>query len=159
MSEAHTNDPEHVAETVQAASGDEILRTRRSGGGNDRQAGDDNTPFNVQGVPVGVGGEDCSSKHELTVPEAGEEMYRGWLPTRAFLTPGEILVAIFAAEICWGIALVVLILAERLAELPELVAGHELISTLLFGLICGLYVLFRLRSRRLAWRKHLRGEL
>lgn len=159
MSEAHTDDPEHAAETVQAASGDEILRTGRDGGGNGRRAGDDSTPFSGQDVLVGADGGERSPEHELIVSETADTIYRGWLPTGAFLTPGEVLAAIFAAEICWGIAVAVLALAERLVELPEPVAGHEFASTLLFGLVCGLYVLFRLRSRRLAWRKHLRGEL
>ncbi len=157
MSEAHTDDPEHPLKMAHTAGEDEILRTG-CGGGNGRRAGDDSNPSNGQGLPVGAGSGEHSHRHELVVSETADEMYRGWLPTGALFTPGEVLAAIFAAEICWGIAVVVLVLIERLAELPEPVAGHELASTLLFGLVCGLNVLFRLRSRRLAWRKHLRGE-
>jgi hypothetical protein len=81
------------------------------------------------------------------------------LPTGALLTPGEVLAAVLVAEIGWGVAMLVLALVERLAELPEPLAGHSFASTFLFGLICGLYVLVCLRSRRLAGRKHLRGKL
>jgi len=80
------------------------------------------------------------------------------LPTGALLTPGEVLAAVLVAEIGWGVAVLVLALAERLAELPEPLAGHGFAWTFLFGLMCGLYTLVCLRSRRLAWRKHLRGK-
>ncbi|MGH3146541.1 MAG: hypothetical protein ACRDTR_12145, partial [Rubrobacter sp.] len=82
----------------------------------------------------------------------------GWLPTGALLTPGEVLAAVLVAEIGWGLALLVLALAERLAELPEPVAGHGSASTFPFGAICGLYTLVCLRGRRLAWRRHLGGK-
>jgi hypothetical protein len=80
------------------------------------------------------------------------------LPTGALLTPGEVLAAVLVAEIGWGVAVLVLALAERLAELPEPLAGHRFASTCLFGMVCGLYTLVCLRSRRLAWRRHLRGK-
>jgi hypothetical protein len=80
------------------------------------------------------------------------------LPPGVLLTPGEVLAAVLVAEIGWGVAVLVLALAERLAELPELVAEHGFASTFLFALICGLYTLVCLRSRRLTWRRHLRGK-
>lgn len=150
---------EGAAEADQAAGGDEILRTER-GGGNGRPTADGPASIHGRGTHSRAGGGKRSSEHRpgLTASGAPDETYGGWLPTGTLLTPGEVLAAVLVAEIGWGLAMLVLALAERLAELPEPVAGHGFASTFLFALICGLYVLVRLRSRRLAWRSHLRGE-
>ena len=148
---------EGAAEANQAAGGDEILRTER-GGGNGRHAVDGPAPVHGQGTHLGANDGKRSPGPGLTASGAPDETYGGWLPTGALLTPGEVLAAVLVAEIGWGLAMLVLALAERLAELPEPVAGHGFASTFLFGLVCGLYVLVHLRSRRLAWRRHLRGK-
>lgn len=149
-----------AAQARRAACGDEILRTER-GRGKDKPAANRPTPIHGQDVPVRAGGGERFPEPRHGPPASGsaDETYGGWLPTGVLLTPGEALAAVLVAKIGWGGAMVVLALAERLAELPEPLAGYGLASTFLFGLACGLYVLLRLRSHRLAWRRQLRGEL
>jgi hypothetical protein len=149
---------ENTAEANQAAGGDEILRTER-GGGKGRHAVDGPAPVHGQGTYSRADDGKRFPGPGLTASGVADETYRGWLPTGALLTPGEVLAAVLVAEIGWGVAMLVLALAERLAELPELVAEHGFASTFLFALICGLYTLVCLRSRRLAWRKHLGGAV
>ena len=153
----HQPGRENTAEANQAAGGDEILRTER-GRGSGRPVANGSASVHGQGTHLGADGRKRVPGHGLTASGVANETYGGWLPTGVLLTPGEVLAAVVVAEIGWGLALLVLALAERLAELPEPMAGHGFASTFLFGLICGLYTLVRLRSRRLAWRKHLRGE-
>ena len=154
----HQPGRENTAEADQAAGGDEILRTERSGG-KGRPAVYGSASVHGQGTHLGAddGKRPPKPGHGLTASGSANETYRGWLPTGALLTPGEVLAAVLVAEIGWGVAMLVLALAERLAELPEPLAGHGFASTFLFGLVCGLYTLVCLRSRRLAWRRHL-GE-
>lgn len=146
------------AEADRASGGDEILRTERGGAKGVPAAGD---PTSVRGRDVPV----RADREHRSDPGRGPAPYGpaggtngGWLPTGVLLTLGEALAAVLVAEIGWGLALLALTLAERLAELPQLFAEHGLAATFLFGLVCGTYVLVRLRSRRLAWRRHLRGE-
>ena len=148
---------EGAAEANQAGGGDEILRTERSGG-NGRQATNGSASIHRQGTNLGADDGKRVPWPELTASGSANETYRGWLPTGALLTLGEVLAAVLVAEIGWGVAVLVLALAERLAELPEPLAEHGFASTFLFALICGLYTLVCLRSRRLAWRRHLGGE-
>lgn len=150
--------PGRNAEADRADGGDEILRTGR-GGGKVRPAADRPAPIHGQGThnEAGGGGRLTRSPDGLA-SGAADETYGGWLPTDVLLTPGEALAALLVAEMGLGLALVALALAERLAEIPEPVAGHGFAAAFLCGLVCGLYVLVRLRSRRLAWRRHLRGE-
>lgn len=155
----HRSGHENAAEAGQAANGDKILRTER-GGGNGRRAVDDSAQIHGQELPTKAGGGEraVGSNGEPATPSSTDKGYRGWVPSGVLLALGEVLVAVLVAEIGWVVAMLVLTLIERLAELPEPVARHGFVSALLFGLVCGLYVLIRLRSRRLAWRKHLRGE-
>ncbi len=148
---------ENAAQADQATGGDEILRTER-GEDSGKPGADVSASIHGRGNHFGAHGGRRFPRHGLTASGSADETYGGWLPTGALLTPGEVLAAVLVAEIGWGVAVLVLALAERLAELPELLAGHGFASTFLFALICGLYTLVCLRSRRLAWRKHLRGE-
>ena len=148
---------EDAAEADRAAGGDEILRTER-GGRDIRPAADGPASKHERGTHLGTGDVKGFPRRGPAASGKADETYGGWLPTGVLLTPGEVLAAVLVAEIGWGVAMLVLMLAERLAELPEPVAGHKFASTFLFGLVCGLYALVCLRSRRLACRKHLRGE-
>lgn len=148
---------ENAAEADQTTGGDEILRTER-GEGSGKPAAHASASIHGRGNHFGAHGGRRFPRHGLTASGSADETYGGWLPTGALLTPGEVLAAALVAEIGWGVAMLVLALAERLTDLPAPVAGHSFASTFLFGLVCGLYTLVCLRSRRLARRKHLRGE-
>ena len=140
-------------------SEDEILRTERVGG-NGRPMADVPAPGRGTGTNPEAGGREIISGpgHGPPASRPPGEAYRGWLPPGVLLTPGEALTAVFVAEIGWWMAAVFVALSGRLAELPEPVAGHCFAWVLAFGLACGLYALVRLRSRRMAWRKQLRGK-
>lgn len=140
-------------------SEDEILRTERvEGNGSPREDGP--APGYGRGTRLGEGKRERSSGpgHGPPASRPPGEAYRGWLPPGVLLTPGEALTAIFVAEIGWWMAAVFVALSGRLAELPEPMARHDFAWVLVFGLACGLYALVRLRSRRMAWRKQLRGK-
>jgi hypothetical protein len=140
-------------------SEDEILRTERVEG-NGSPTADGPAPGYGRGTRLGEGERERSSGSGRGSLASGpdHETYRGWLPPGVLLTPGEVLSALFVAEIGWWVATVVLASAGRLAKLPEPVVGHCFAWVLVFGLACGLYALGCLRSRRMAWRKQLKGK-
>jgi hypothetical protein len=93
-------------------------------------------------------------------PQLAEEAhrYQGWLPGRELLTAGEIFAAAIVAELACLMLAVALAAAEGWTELPEPLARYPVLSAILGGLAIGFYVLLRCRGRRIARRKHLRGE-
>lgn len=141
---------EDVPESEGDAGKDEILRTNRDGRGIHQVT--ENVPSTVERAP------DADVDRVRHAPAATGKTYGGWLPTERFLTLKEVWIAAFVAEFFWIVAAVVLTGAGRLVDLPKPVAGNEVTLALLLGAFCGLYALLRLRSRRLAWRSHLRGE-
>jgi len=84
--------------------------------------------------------------------------YRGWLPGSERLTPGEFFVGSFTAGAVCLVLSAALALAEGWTQSPTPLAGNETLSSVLGGMIVGLYVSIRLSSSRLARRKHLRSE-
>lgn len=150
--------PAEPSEGDRTAGGDEILKTRKTRGAGRRDA-DGTGSDGRQGLRAGTrGAGGAPGAHPGPVPRTVEGRYRGWLPSGSLLTPGEVATAGFVAELAWATAGAVLLVAERLAVLPEPAARSGFLAALLFGLACGLYVLVGLRSRRLVRRRHLRGE-
>ncbi len=80
------------------------------------------------------------------------------LPSDALLTEAEIFVSTIVAVIVSTILAYVFTKFGTVFLLPDFVEFHPVLSTLLGGLLVGLYVLTRRRAVRLACRKHLQGE-
>lgn len=140
--------PEGAPETDRAVGEDEILRSgSASGGRGAKSQASAEKPAHTAGL-----GE------RRRTPEPAGEAYAGWLPSGRALTGREVAISALIAEALFAALLVLLTVAERWAALPEPVGGYEIPLTLSAGLLCGLYVLLRLRARRLAWRRQLTGE-
>ena len=101
---------------------------------------------------------DIGSGRGWRTPKPDDDLYTGWLPTDKIFTGEEVVIAAFVAEMLFAISFVALALAGRWVQLPAPVEGNEILSALLGGLFCGLYVFLRLRTQRLAWRRQLTGE-
>lgn len=140
--------PEKAPEENWAAGEDEILRSGRTG-----DADQDSSKAVLM------------EERAATEVDGGEQRnlvsakrYTGWLPTNDFLTGREIAIAAFVAAMLSTVLLIVLSLAERWVQLPASAAESGILSALLVGLLCGLYILLRLRAYRLAWRRQLTGD-
>ncbi len=81
-----------------------------------------------------------------------------WLPSNALLTEAEIFASIIVVTSVSAILAYALTTFGTEFALPDFVELHPVLSTILSGLVVGLYVLTRLRAVRLARLKHLRGE-
>lgn len=143
----HRVEPKNVPEANWTAGEDEILRSGRSGDA-DRE---------VRKLPLIEEQATTEVEGERRIP-ASAKRHTGWLPTDKVFTGREAAISAFVAEVLFTVLLVVLALAGRWVQLPAPVAKNEVLSALLVGLLCGLYVLLRLRAQRLAWRKQLMGE-
>jgi hypothetical protein len=133
------------------ADGDEILRTNYQA----RSAPPEPEPAAPERPPA-----DWETDGGRRAPQVAEEArrYQGWLPSGELLTAGEVFAAAIVAELAWLMLAVALAAAQRWTELPEPLARHPVLSAVLGGLAIGFYVLLRRRDRRVARRKHLRGE-
>lgn len=80
------------------------------------------------------------------------------LPSNAPLTEAEIFASIIVVTSVSAILAYALTTFGTEFALPDFVELHPVLSTILSGLVVGLYVLTRLRAVRLARLKHLRGE-
>jgi hypothetical protein len=133
------------------ADGDEILRTSYQA----RPAPPEPEPAAPERAPAGW--ETGGGRRAPQLAEAAHR-YQGWVPSGELLTAGEVFAAAIVAELACLMLAVGLAAAQRWTELPEPLARHPILSAVLGGLAIGFYVLLRRRGRRVARRKHLRGE-
>ena len=135
-------------EKQRPAGEDAILRTVPRGDARSAEAAPTQSP-----VPDGT-----SQDQREPGTMSGDGRYRGWLPGSERLTPGEFFAGCFTAGVVWLVLSAALAFAGSWIQLPAPLAGNEAFSSVLGGLIVGVYVSIHLRSSRLARRKHLRGE-
>lgn len=89
----------------------------------------------------------------------GERRAVGWLPSGRLFLPREVFAALLASEIFCVFLVMMLAPSMPWASLvPPALAGHPVLAAVAGGASFGSYVLLRLRNRRFARRRHLRGD-